>query len=282
MVFLTLHIYKINDIIGDNTLKYLFGFIFITICCELIGDIMIPIFLTHSIFKILILNCFVTCSAIFISFIQPNNDGSIMLKKSSAQAIFTNVPSITNLALNIELEILCGFSLAYSLSTLYWQYEIQAVFNNFFISNYIDVKQYVLIGLIAALLPIYSIVKKFNKFRLNAILLFFILTGFSTLPLLSNIEFFNILILEIIAISIFTSFICNIMILMDKFESMNLRFAIILFILTSSVGAILGIICTTKIIDRFETLGFFISIYCTLGSLFIYYVLQVLKRKLYR
>ncbi len=181
---------------------------------------------------------------------------------------------------NMELEILCGFSLFYILMIVIDGYDVYSITNHLFtiVDSSIHNYMMLLIVFIVSLLMLY--IKKVNIHIVNisaiglSFSLFVTISYWAEYKVLGLIGWFVLgLLLSVVAI-------CNVFVITKKFDEINLVTAVSLYLLGCSGGYYCGYITIDTSEDTLGENGFLISVCFVLFSLLAYYIYLFKKYRL--
>ncbi len=181
---------------------------------------------------------------------------------------------------NMELEILCGFSLFYILMIVIDGYDIYSMTDQLFTIVDTSIRHYmmVLIVFVISLLMLY--VKKVNIHRVSIGSIGLSFTLFVTMPFWAGYNVLGLVGWFILGVLYSIIFVTNILGITKKFDEINLVTAFSLYLLGCCAGYYCGYITIDTSEDTLGENGFLISICFVLLSLLIYYVYLFRKYKL--
>lgn len=204
----------------------------------------------------------------------------LFFEKSNKKYLIFKI-SLSSLLRTTELQLLAGFMVSFVNMAIYWNYEDFPLVENITLQMLNEVSRYMVISLVISIIPLCWLISKYNKYTLTLIFCIILFIGFISLsPAVLTIAGHH-LILGLLGICLYAIFICNFLILVDKFEREEMRIALMSYLALCSIGSYSGIIATDKTIDNFGNLGFLISICPVIGIFLIYYLYNFIKYRLY-
>lgn len=183
---------------------------------------------------------------------------------------------------NIELQLLTGFITTYITFEIVWFYEDFAILRKFSISNIWSLIHYILIGIFLFIPPVIYLFKMFNKYLVNLILVIILFISFILLPNYGTIFIYNILLLSIIGLCLYAVFICNILILSDKFNGEDYRTSLALYFTICAIGMYSGALSAHVSYEACGCQNFLFSTFAVVGTFIIYYLWSFFRQRLYR
>ncbi len=181
---------------------------------------------------------------------------------------------------NMELEIVCGFSLFYILMVVIDGYDIYSITDQLFTIIDSSIRHYMtaLIVFIVSLLMLY--IKKVNIHTVNICSIGLSLSLFVTMPYWAEYKILGLVGWFILSLLYSVIVVGNVFLITKKFDEINLVTAISLYLLGCCVGYYCGYITIDTSENTLGENGFLISICFVLFSLLIYYVYLFRKYKL--
>lgn len=183
---------------------------------------------------------------------------------------------------NIELQLLTGFIATYITFEILWYYENFAILRKFSISNVWSLIHYILIAIFLFIPPIIYLFKSLNKYIINLILIIILFSCFALLPYYGAAFLHNMLLLSIIGLCLCAVFICNILILSDKFEGEDYRTALALYFTMSAIGMYSGALSADMYCEDYNCQNFLFSTFTVVGTFIIYNLYSLFAQKLYK
>lgn len=183
---------------------------------------------------------------------------------------------------NIELQILTGFMVSYITFDILWYYEEFALEKHLPVSKIESIIHSKLISIFFLISPIILLLKIINKYLANLILIIILLVSFILLPNYGVTLIGNIYLLVTIGVCLCAIFICNILILSNKFETQDFRTALVIYLTMCAIGAYSGALSSYISYGLSDEQGFLFSTFSVVGTFVLYYSWYFFKRKLYR
>lgn len=184
---------------------------------------------------------------------------------------------------NIELQVLTGFMVSYISFEILWYYNAFASLKNLPILDIDLIIHNILISILFLITPIILLFKIINKYLANLILIITLLTSFILLPIYGKSLIGNMTTLCVIGVCLCSIFICNILILSDKFETQDFRSAFTIYSTMSAIGMYSGALSShiSYGSDK-DAKDFLLSTFVVVGTFAIYYLWYFFRRKLYK
>ncbi|MFY9589675.1 MFS transporter [Rickettsia endosymbiont of Halotydeus destructor] len=206
------------------------------------------------------------------------------------ETLHTNEPShnlessskFSLLIKNIELQLLTGFIMAYVIFETLWYYEAFALKYQLALINSEVILNYIFIAMFFSIIPMSYILNKVNKYFANLLLILTILFCFILLPFYGIQQTWNACLIMIIGICLGAIFICNLLILLDKFKAYDLRTAIFSYFSMCSIGMYAGALSSSSAYGSNDDNNFLFSIFAVVGTFVAYYFWYFIKYRLYR
>lgn len=183
---------------------------------------------------------------------------------------------------NIELQILTGFVVTYVTFAVLWYYEGFARLKHFPLANIWTTTHYALLTIFCFMTPMVLIFKIINKYLINLILTIILLGSFILLPTYGSNITWNILLLCIIGLTLGAIFICNILILSDKFVGEDYRTALMIYFTMSALGMYSGALSSYVYYAPPNPKNFLFATFAATTIFILYYSWCFCKRKLYK
>ncbi|WP_375359360.1 MFS transporter [Candidatus Tisiphia endosymbiont of Neophilaenus lineatus] len=204
------------------------------------------------------------------------------LQKESVNKNTTLVSRFSFLIENIELQILTGFMVSYITFDILWYYEEFALEKHLPVSKIESITHSTLISIFFLISPVILLLKIINKYLANLILIIILLVSFILLPNYGVTLIGNIYLLSTIGVCLCAIFICNILILSNKFETQDFRTALVIYLTMCAIGAYSGALSSYISYGLSDEQGFLFSTFSVVGTFVLYYFWYFFKRKLYR
>lgn len=204
------------------------------------------------------------------------------LQRESVNKNTTLVSRFSFLIENIELQILTGFMVSYITFDILWYYEEFALEKHLPVSKIESITYSTLISIFFLISPIILLLKIINKYLANLILIIILLVCFILLPNYGVTLIGNIYLLSTIGVCLCAIFICNILILSNKFETQDFRTALVIYLTMCAIGAYSGALSSYISYGLSDEQGFLFSTFSVVGTFVLYYSWYFFKRKLYR
>jgi len=183
---------------------------------------------------------------------------------------------------NIELQLLTGFMISYVTLVILWYYEAYALKEQLALSAPWLVQHSMLKGIFFLTLPLAWLITKLNKYLANLILIITLLVSFFLLPIYGNDININLYLLYVIGTCLYTIFICNILILADKFETKDFKTASLIYFTICAIGMYAGALSSYISFDIISDQGFLFSVYSVIGTFILYYLWYFFRHRLYQ
>ena len=206
---------------------------------------------------------------------------SILVDIDPIQSMFAD-SKFSDLIKNIELQLVTILVISYITIDIFWYYDILALIENLPISDVDLVQKYVLYSISLFIIPLLSILDMVNRYLLNIL---FITVFYISILILLNIDTTtttNIITFGLFGICIYATFICNILILHDKFDGKELRTSLILYFTMCSVGEYVGALSSYRANNITAERHFLISLYLIIAALLLYHIWHFIKFKSYK
>lgn len=229
------------------------------------------------------------------SFIKPTSNTIIICALLYSISILTEFlhhnPTIHTLKINskfssliknIELQLLTGFVVSYVTLDILWYYEAFALKKELALINLNLILKYIFIAIIISIIPISYILNKVNKYLANLLLTLILLTCFILLSFHGSNKTLNIIYVSIIGSCLASIFICNILILIDKFKEYELRTALFSYFSMCTIGIYAGALSSHAPYGSINSNDFLFSIFSVVGSFVIYHFWYLIKYRLYK
>ncbi|BFD46394.1 MAG: hypothetical protein DMENIID0002_10400 [Rickettsia endosymbiont of Sergentomyia squamirostris] len=204
------------------------------------------------------------------------------LQRESVNKNTTLVSRFSFLIENIELQILTGFMVSYITFDILWYYEEFALEKHLPVSKIESITHSTLISIFFLISPVILLLKIINKYLANLILIIILLVSFILLPNYGVTLIGNIYLLSTIGVCLCAIFICNILILSNKFETQDFRTALVIYLTMCAIGAYSGALSSYISYGLSDEQGFLFSTFTVVGTFVLYYSWYFFKRKLYR
>ncbi|WP_341747798.1 MFS transporter [Candidatus Tisiphia endosymbiont of Dascillus cervinus] len=204
------------------------------------------------------------------------------LQRESVNKNTTLVSRFSFLIENIELQILTGFMVSYITFDILWYYEEFALEKHLPVSKIESITHSTLISIFFLISPVILLLKIINKYLANLILIIILLVSFILLPNYGVTLIGNIYLLSTIGVCLCAIFICNILILSNKFETQDFRTALVIYLTMCAIGAYSGALSSYISYALSDEQGFLFSTFSVVGTFVLYYSWYFFKRKLYR
>lgn len=204
------------------------------------------------------------------------------LQRESVNKNTTLVSRFSFLIENIELQILTGFMVSYITFDILWYYEEFALEKHLPVSKIESITYSTLISIFFLISPVILLLKIINKYLANLILIIILLVCFILLPNYGVTLIGNIYLLSTIGVCLCAIFICNILILSNKFETQDFRTALVIYLTMCAIGAYSGALSSYISYGLSDEQGFLFSTFSVVGTFVLYYSWYFFKRKLYR
>ncbi|WP_341790595.1 MFS transporter [Rickettsia endosymbiont of Polydrusus tereticollis] len=183
---------------------------------------------------------------------------------------------------NIELQLLTGFIVAYVAFDTLWYYEAFALKQELALISSNIIFAYIFKAIFFSIIPMSYILNKANKYFANLLLILILLGCFILLPLYGMNQSWNILLIILVGICLCSIFICNLLILLDKFKAYDLRTAIFSYFSMYAVGVYAGALSSSTPYGLVEGNDFLFSIFAVVGTFVVYYFCYFIKHRLYK
>jgi hypothetical protein len=180
----------------------------------------------------------------------------------------------------MELETIAGFMIFYVFMVILNGYEVFALTEHLLILSVTNAKYYMIGAILGGIYALPKLQKSTNMYKANIVCLGILLLIFATMPIWGLYYFTSAVLWVFIGILLYVFFIFNILILTEKFDSVDLYYAILIFCLSSAVGFYAGYVTIDATEDTIGENGFLISICFVLLALMVYYMLRFKKDKL--
>lgn len=204
------------------------------------------------------------------------------LQRESVNKNTTLVSRFSFLIENIALQILTGFMVSYITFDILWYYEEFALEKHLLVSKIESITHSTLISIFFLISPVILLLKIINKYLANLILIIILLVSFILLPNYGVTLIGNIYLLSTIGVCLCAIFICNILILSNKFEAQDFRTALVIYLTMCAIGAYSGALSSYISYGLSDEQGFLFSTFSVVGTFVLYYSWYFFKRKLYR
>ncbi|ADE29767.1 hypothetical protein [Rickettsia prowazekii] len=188
----------------------------------------------------------------------------------------------SSLIKNIELQLLTGFVVSYITLNILWYYEAFALKKQLALINLKLILKYIFLTICFAIIPICYILSKINKYFANLSLNIILLICFILLPIHGTNKNLNILYIILIGNCLGAIFICNILILIDKFQDYELRTALLSYFSMCSIGIYAGALSSHVPYGTIKGSDFLFSVFAVVGSFVTYHFWYFIQYKLYR
>ncbi|HJD56386.1 MAG TPA: MFS transporter [Rickettsia endosymbiont of Pyrocoelia pectoralis] len=188
----------------------------------------------------------------------------------------------SSLIRNIELQLLTGFVVSYVTLDILWYYEAFALREKLALINLELILTYIFIAIIISIIPISYILNKVNKYFANLLLTLILLTCFILLSFHGTSKTFNIIYISIIGSCLVSIFICNILILIDKFREYELRTALFSYFSMCTIGIYAGALSSYIPFGIVNNNDFLFSIFSVVGSFVVYHLWYFIRYRLYK
>ena len=182
---------------------------------------------------------------------------------------------------NIELQILTGFVVSYTILDIFWYYEAFALKKVLALISLKVVLKYIFMAIVLSIIPTCYILDKVNKYLANFLLTLILLISIILLSLFGSDETLNILYISLIGSCLGLIFICNILILIDKFKEYELRTALFSYFSMCSIGIYAGTLSSASPYTKVNGNEFLFSICTVVGSFVIYHFWYLIRYRLY-
>jgi hypothetical protein len=163
-----------------------------------------------------------------------------------------------------------------------WYYEEFALEKHLPVSKIESITHSTLISIFFLISPVILLLKIINKYLANLILIIILLVSFILLPNYGVTLIGNIYLLSTIGVCLCAIFICNILILSNKFETQDFRTALVIYLTMCAIGAYSGALSSYISYGLSDEQGFLFSTFSVVGTFVLYYSWYFFKRKLYR
>ncbi|MCC8417395.1 MAG: hypothetical protein LN588_02555 [Rickettsia endosymbiont of Bryobia graminum] len=183
---------------------------------------------------------------------------------------------------NIELQLLTGFITTYVTFEILWFYEDFALLSKFSLSDTWSLIHYILIGIFLFLSPIIYLFQILNKYITSLVLVIILFVSFALLPYYGTIFSYNILLLSIIGLCLCAVFICNILILSDKFSGEDYRTTLALYFTMCAIGMYSGALSADISCEDYNCQNFLFSTFTVVGIFILYNLWSLFNQKLYK
>jgi len=187
----------------------------------------------------------------------------------------------SSLIKNVELQILTGFVVSYTTLDIFWYYEAFALKKELALVSLTLILKYIFIGTIFSIIPICYIIDKVNKYLANFLLILILLISIILLAIHGTNKTLNILYLTLIGSCLGSIFICNILILIDKFRGYELRTTLFSYFSMCSIGIYAGALSSAFPYGFTKGNDFLFSIFSVVGSFIVYHLWYLIKYRLY-
>lgn len=212
---------------------------------------------------------------------------SISLFTSSVYLVKTiDAPSLTNISHHMILESISGFCLFYVAICVLIDYKIYPITQVILLISITNLKYYITLFILVTIYPISVLIFKYNKYKINLILIASALFAFLLMPILYRYQSVNIILWVIIFYVVLMMFCNDIIILSEKYQKRQLTNAIAIYFLMCSFGHYSGYIISINLsehlVNIFGIHGFLLSIYAVWSMLLIYYFKTYKAKQLYK
>jgi hypothetical protein len=235
-----------------------------------LNDIKFFIITSQGLKGLVIANVILTGALVLINLSYP-----IFKKK-----IKTTDYNFSGVVRNMELEIICGFSLFYILMVVIDGYDIYSITDQLFTIVDSSIQHYMLalIVFIVSLLLLY--IKKVNIHMVNICCIGLSFSLFVTMKYWAEHKILGLIGWFVFGLLISIIAVGNLLVITKKFDEINLVLSISLYLLGCCSGYYCGYITIDTAEDTLGENGFLISICFVLFSLLIYYVYLFRKYRL--
>jgi len=240
------------------------------LCAEIILSLFLDDNKNTSLFNWIILNT-IPIIGVFLNILFSKN---FELKASN------RAPNFIIIVKNMELETIAGFMIFYVFMVILNGYEVFALTEHLLILSVTNAKYYMIGAILGGIYALPKLQKSTNMYKANIVCLGILLLIFATMPIWGLYYFTSAVLWVFIGILLYVFFIFNILILTEKFDSVDLYYAILIFCLSSAVGFYAGYVTIDATEDTIGENGFLISICFVLLALMVYYMLRFKKDKL--
>lgn len=239
------------------------------------------------------------CGEIIISRFEEGSENinifnCIILNRIPTLGIFLNIlfskkfeikvsniqPSFNLIVKNMEMETIGGFIIFYILMVILNGYEVYALTDHLLILSVTGAKYNMIGAILAGIYLLPKTRKSPNMYKVNIICLGILTIIFATMPIWGLYHYINALLWVFIGLLLYIFFISNILILTEKFESIDLYYALLIFCLSGAIGFYAGYITIDATENTLGENGFLISICFVLLALMVYYIFRFKKDKL--
>ncbi|KJV97049.1 putative membrane protein [Rickettsia amblyommatis str. Darkwater] len=163
-----------------------------------------------------------------------------------------------------------------------WYYEAFALKKELALINLRLILKYIFLAICFSIIPICYILSKVNKYLANLSLTIILLVCFILLPLHGTNKNLNILYIILIGSCLGSIYICNILILIDKFRDYELRTALFSYFSMCSIGIYAGALSSHVPYGTINGSDFLFSVFAVVGSFVAYHFWYFIKYTLYR
>lgn len=194
--------------------------------------------------------------------------------RSSLKKVTINSLSVLK---NIELELLSVFTIFYILMTIFFGYDIYALTDSLLMISVSEAKYYIFIAMIITAIFTPKYIFKYNAHKINIACISILLIMFASMPLWGASFFLDSICWFVIGMVLYMFFWSNLFIIAEKFSSPYLQLAILLYILSASIGYYCGYLTIDIEEDTVGENSFLIAICFVLGVLLLYYLYSYRK-----
>lgn len=184
-------------------------------------------------------------------------------------------PSFTNINYHMMLESVSGFCLFYVAMCILIDYKIYPITQTLLMISLSNLKYYITFFVLITIYPTSIFILKYNKYRVNLVLIATLLFIFLMMPILYQYQIISIILWVIILYILIVMFCNNIIILSEKYQQRQLTNAIAIYFLMCSFGHYAGYVVSIAFADHLVNIlgihGFLLSVYAVWFMLFIYY-----------
>ncbi|XVN41612.1 MAG: hypothetical protein RCO49_03675 [Rickettsia endosymbiont of Argas persicus] len=188
----------------------------------------------------------------------------------------------SSLIKNVELQILTGFVVSYVTLDIFWYYEAFALKNDLALISLNLILKYFFFGIFLSIVPGCYLINKTNKYLANFLLTLALLVFFVLLSLQGTNKNLNILYISLIGSCLGIIFICNILILIDKFRGYELRTALFSYFSMCSIGIYAGALSSHVPYGIINGSDFLFSVFAVVGSFVVYHLWYLVRYRLYK
>lgn len=187
----------------------------------------------------------------------------------------------SSLIKNVELQILTGFVVSYVALDILWYYEAFALKKELALIDLKLILKYIFISIFFSIIPVCYILDKVNKYLANFVLTLILLICFILLSLHGSNKNLNILYIILIGSCLGSIFICNILILIDKFRGYEFRTALFSYFSMCSIGIYSGALSSSVPYGTVNGSDFLFSVSAVVGSFVAYHFWYLISYRLY-